>query len=234
MEAEARRLNEAYVKVKATGLPFVSLKAAMSLDGKIATASGESQWITGEQARAYSHRLRAQQDAILTGVETVLADDPSLTVRLCRGCNPRRVVADSGGRTPTTARVISADARPAIIAVTAGASERKRRALEEAGAEVWLLPSSEGHVDLEALLRRLAESGVQSVLLEAGGRLTAAALAAGLVDRVYFFIAPCIIGGESARTPVEGAGVGKLAERYCLREIRVRKVGGELLVVGDL
>ncbi len=234
LEPEARRLNEAYLKHTTTGLPFVSLKAAMSLDGKIATVGGESQWITGEAARAYGHRLRSQHQAILTGVETVLADDPALTVRHTRGANPLRVVADSRGRTPTTARLLTADPRPAIIAVTDRAPAARRRALAAAGADVWLLPAQGGHVDLEALLRRLAEGGVQSVLLEAGGTLTAAALAAGLVDRVYFFLAPCLLGGATARTPVEGPGVARLAERHCLRNLQVRRVGEDLLIIGEV
>jgi len=234
LEVEARRLNEAYLKRVTTGLPFVSLKTAMSLDGKIATAGGESQWITGERARAYGHRLRGEHDAILTGVETVLADDPQLTVRAARGRNPQRVVADSRGRTPTAARVLTADERPAIIAVTDRTPERRRAALETAGADVWVLPAREGRVDLEALLRKLAANGVSSVLVEAGGTLAAGALAAGLVDRVYFFIAPCLLGGASARTPVEGAGVARLAERHCLHDLRVRRVGEDVLVVGEV
>jgi diaminohydroxyphosphoribosylaminopyrimidine deaminase/5-amino-6-(5-phosphoribosylamino)uracil reductase len=234
LEEQARRLNEGYVKRLASGLPFVSLKAAMSLDGKTATAAGDSQWITGERARRAAHRLRAEHDAVLTGIQTVLADDPRLTVRHLRGRNPRRVVADSGGRTPTTARLLAADARPPVIAVTDAAPAERREALAAAGAEVWVLPAREGRVDLEALLRRLAEEGTQRVLLEAGGTLTAAALAAGLVDRVYFFIAPCLLGGAGARTPVEGEGVLSLAERHCLRDVRVKRVGEDVLIVGEL
>ncbi len=234
LEDEARRLNEGYLKRIATGLPFVSLKAAMSLDGKIATASGESQWITGEKARVVAHRLRAEHDAILTGVETVLADDPRLTVRHLRGRNPRRIVADSRARTPSSARLLTVDTQPPIIAVTEAAPAERQEALTAAGAEVWVLPAREGRVDLEALLRRLAEEGVQRLLLEAGGTLTASALAAGLVDRVYFFIAPCLLGGADARTPVEGAGVQSLGERHCLRDMHVRRIGDDLLVIGDV
>jgi diaminohydroxyphosphoribosylaminopyrimidine deaminase/5-amino-6-(5-phosphoribosylamino)uracil reductase len=234
LEEPARRLNEGYLKRLATGFPFVSLKAAMSLDGKIAIAAGESQWITGEKARLAAHRLRAEHDAVLTGVETVLADDPRLTVRHLHGRNPRRVVADSRGRTPTTARLLAADTRPPIIAVTEAAPAERREALAAAGAEVWVLPAREGRVELEALMRRLAGEGVQRALLEAGGTLAAAALAAGLVDRVYFFIAPCLIGGAEARTPVEGEGVLSLAHRYCLRDLRVKRVGEDVLITGDL
>ena len=234
LEAEARRLNEGYLKRLATGLPFVSLKAAMSLDGKTATATGESKWITGEAARAYGHRLRAQHDALLTGIGTVLADDPELTVRLTRGPNPRRVVVDSLGRTPVDARLLRSDDRPAILAVTEAASHTARAALAAVGAEVWVFPAQEGRVDLEALLRRVAGRGSNRVLVEAGGTLAAATLAAGLVDRVYFFLAPCLLGGADARTPVEGAGVPSLAARYRLQDLRARRVGEDLLVIGDV
>jgi len=249
LESDAWRLNEAYFKRVTTGLPFVSLKAAMSLDGKIASATGESKWITGEKARALGHRLRAEHDAVLTGVETVLADDPELTVRLARGRDPLRVVADSRARTPATARVL-----PAIIAVTDRAPAKRVNALLAAGAEVWTLPAREGEVragsaepalslpkgvsparvDLEALLRRLAERGVQSVLLEAGGTLAAAALAADLVDRLYLFVAPCLLGGAQARTPIEGPGAPRLEDCWRVKNLRTRRVGEEVLITGDL
>jgi len=234
LEAEARRLNEAYFKRLGTGFPFVSLKAAMSLDGKIATAAGESRWITGEKARAWGHRLRASHDVVLTGVATVLADDPELTVRLVRGRTPLRVVVDSKARTPARARLLTADDRPPVVAVTEQAPGARRRRLEQAGASMWVMPSREGRVDLEALMKRLVAAGSQSVLLEGGGRLAASALAAGLVDRVYFLIAPMLIGGAGAPTPVDGTGVGRLAEAWRLSSVRVRRVGEEVLITGDL
>ena len=206
MEAEARRLNEAYCKHIATGMPFVALKAAMSLDGKIATAAGESKWITGERARAAAHRLRARHDAVMVGVGTVLADDPELTVRKSRGRTPLRVVVDSRARTPPRARLLTADERAPVIAVTRQAPRARVRRLERAGAEVWVVGSQRGKVELKGLMRRLGTEGVQSVLVEGGGTLGAGALAAGLVDRVYFFISPRIIGGARALTPVEARG----------------------------
>ncbi len=234
LEAEAKRLNEGYFKRVTTGLPFVSLKAAMSLDGKIATAAGESRWITGEKARALGHRLRAAHDAVLTGVGTVLADDPELTVRLARGRTPLRVVADSRAQTPSRARLLAADERPPIIAVTRQAPETRVRRLEKAGATVWRLPARHGQVDLRALMERLVAVGANSVLVEAGGSLNAGALEAGLVDRVYFFIAPMLIGGAEAITPVEGKGARKLAQAWRLRSVRVRRVGEDVLVVGEV
>jgi diaminohydroxyphosphoribosylaminopyrimidine deaminase/5-amino-6-(5-phosphoribosylamino)uracil reductase len=233
-EAEARRLNEGYVKRVTTGLPFVSLKAAMSLDGKIATAGGESQWITGEPARKLAHRLRAEHDAVVVGVETALADDPQLTVRTARGRSPLRVVVDSRARTPATARLLAAHERRPIIAVTEAAPEANRRRLEAAGAAVWVSPAVNGRVDLCRLLRRLAEEGVNSVLVEGGGTLAAGALAAGVVDRVYFFVAPLILGGAGALTPVEGEGARRLAAAWRVQSMRVRRVGEDLLITGDV
>jgi len=233
-EAEARRLNEGFFKRVTTGLPFVSLKAAMSLDGKIATADGESQWITGEPARRLAHRLRAEHDAIMVGVETALADDPQLTVRTGRGRSPLRVVVDSRARTSATARLLTADERRPIIAVTEAASEGNRRRLEATGAVVWICPAANGRVDLCWLLRRLAEEGVNSVLVEGGGTLAAGALAAGVVDRVYFFVAPLILGGASALTPVEGEGARRLTVAWRVQSMRVRRVGEDLLITGEV
>ena len=180
---EARRLNAAYFKHTTTGLPLLSLKTAMSLDGKIATAAGESKWITGQPARAAAHRLRAGHDAVMVGVNTILADDPQLTVRSAQGRTPLRVVVDSRARTPPTARLLTADKTPPVIAVTRQAPAARRRRLEEAGAEVWLLPSKGGRVDLKALIRRLGKAGIQSLLVEGGGTLAASALEEGLVER---------------------------------------------------
>ena len=234
MEAEARRLNEAYCKHITIGLPFVALKAAMSLDGKIATARGESKWITGERARAAAHRLRARHDAVMVGVGTALADDPQLTVRAARGRTPLRVVVDSRARTPPRARLLTADERPPVIAVTRDAPEARVRRLERAGAQVWRVGARAGKVDVKRLMKRLGAEGVLSVLVEGGGTLAAAVLAAGLVDRVYFFVAPRLIGGADALTPVEGAGVSRLAQAWRIEGLQVRRVGEDLLVSGDV
>jgi diaminohydroxyphosphoribosylaminopyrimidine deaminase/5-amino-6-(5-phosphoribosylamino)uracil reductase len=234
LEGEARRLNAAYIKHTVEGLPLVSLKAAMSLDGKIATASRESRWITGERARAVGHRLRAMHDAVMVGMGTVLADDPRLTVRQARGRTPRRVVVDSKGRTPTEAAVLKADQIPVIIAVTEGAPEGKTAALRGAGAEVIEVSSRDGRVDLQGLMQDLASRQIQSVLVEGGGTLAEGLLAAGLVDRVYFFIAPKIIGGATAPTPVDGAGIAELSQAWRLERVQVRRVGEDILISGDV
>jgi len=231
---EARRLNAPYFKHTTTGLPLVSLKAAMSLDGKIATATGESRWITGDRARALGHRLRASHDAVLVGVGTVLADDPRLTVRDARGRSPLRVVVDSLARTAADAAILTADRTPPVVAVTRQAPRKRLEALQRAGAEIWEMPSHRGQVDLHALMKRLGERQVQSVLVESGGTLTAALLDANLADRVYFFVAPRLIGGAEAPSPVGGSGVAKLSEAWRLENVRVRRVGEDFLLSGDI
>lgn len=273
LEQEAQELNAAYIKHTTTGLPLVSLKAAMSLDGKIATRTGESKWITGERARRFAHKLRATHDAIMVGIGTVLADDPRLTVRGEEGKRrrgeeeraPLRVVVDSMARTPPTGALLSADKRPPVIAVTEAAPQERVEALRAAGAEVWVIPhplspsprlergnaphplapsppldyargaqAERGSVDLVAVLRRLGEQQVQSVLVEGGGTLASAALAAGLVDRVYFFVAPLIIGGASAHTAVDGEGVARLAEAWRISNMKVRRIGEDVLIAGGI
>jgi diaminohydroxyphosphoribosylaminopyrimidine deaminase/5-amino-6-(5-phosphoribosylamino)uracil reductase len=234
LEAEARQLNGPYFKHTTTGLPWVTLKAALSLDGKIATEAGESKWITGERARTEAHRLRAVHDAVLVGVGTVLADDPRLTCRKVRGGCPLRAIVDSRARTPATAAVLTADERPPIIAVTRRAPARRVRRLKRAGAEVWTVASQGGRVHLKTFLGRLGKRGVQSVLLEGGGTVAAAALADGLVDRVYFFVAPRIIGGAQSPTAVDGVGVSRLADAWRITSARVRRLGDDVLITGDI
>jgi len=274
LEEQARQLNAAYLKHTTSGLPLVSIKAAMSLDGKIATHTGESKWITGERARAFGHKLRSAHDAVMVGIGTVLADDPQLTVRLNptplpspragrgkRGgvplesqvSGPLRVVVDSSARTPPGAALLTADARPPVIAVTAGAPQECVDALRRAGAEVWVMPgvgacfvkpalagftnpapNGGGRVGLAALMRRLGDQQIQSVLIEGGGTLSGAALAAGLVDRVYFFIAPLIIGSAQAPTAVDWEGVEHLADAWRISNMRVRRIGEDVLITGDI
>jgi diaminohydroxyphosphoribosylaminopyrimidine deaminase/5-amino-6-(5-phosphoribosylamino)uracil reductase len=234
LEEEARQLNTAYFKHTLTGLPLVSLKAAMSLDGKIATASGESRWITGERARREAHRLRAAHDAVLVGVGTVIADRPRLTVRHVRGRTPLRVVADSEARTPTDSPLLTADEMPPIIAVTEAAPRERVDRLKSAGAETWVMSSGSCGVDLGALMQRLGERQVQSVLAEGGGTVAATLLESDLVDRVYFFIAPKLIGGKAAPSPVDGAGVDKLADAWRLKRMRAGRIGEDILISGDI
>jgi diaminohydroxyphosphoribosylaminopyrimidine deaminase / 5-amino-6-(5-phosphoribosylamino)uracil reductase len=232
-EAESKKLNEAFIKHISTGMPFVSLKIAQTLDGKIATALGESKWITGEQARSEGHRLRHENDAILVGINTVLMDDPSLTARVRNGRNPIRVIADTHLRTPLHAKVMSRKplART-IVATLRTAPEHKIKKLEQAGAEVMVVRSSRGRVDIIDLMKRLGKMGVMSVLIEGGAEINAAALASEIVDKVVLFIAPMLMTGREALSSIGGASPRKLSQAVRLTGITSRQVGQDLMIEG--
>ncbi|WP_449241306.1 bifunctional diaminohydroxyphosphoribosylaminopyrimidine deaminase/5-amino-6-(5-phosphoribosylamino)uracil reductase RibD [Desulfoscipio gibsoniae] len=235
LEEDARRLNEVFIKYITTRLPYVVLKTAMSLDGKIATVKGESQWITGAKAREYVHRLRDRYDAILVGVGTVLADDPSLTARLPDGGgkDPIRIILDSKARTPINARVINrSSAAPTIIATTSGAPPEKVRLLKEAGVQILEVSGGEGGIEPAALLRELGRREITSVLVEGGARVNGSFITAGLADKVYWFIAPKLIGGSSAPGPVGGPGIIALREALSIRDIKLRRYGEDICIEG--
>jgi diaminohydroxyphosphoribosylaminopyrimidine deaminase/5-amino-6-(5-phosphoribosylamino)uracil reductase len=231
----ARRQNEAYLKWVTRGVPFVIWKSAMTLDGKIATRTGDSRWITGERARAYVHRLRAENDAIMVGIGTVRADDPLLTARLPgrRPRQPLRVIVDARAELPRDCRILrTLDQAPALVAATERAPDANRAALTQAGAELLLLPEMEGRVDLAALMRELARRKVTSLLLEGGAEVTAAMLDAGLVDRAFLFVAPRIVGGRTAPGPVGGPGIASMADAHLLRDVTVRRFGEDVAISG--
>lgn len=236
LEAQARQLNEIFVKYHTTGVPFVTVKAALSLDGKIATRTGDSKWITDEPARRLVHRLRARHDAIMVGIGTVLKDDPLLTVRLPRLKEaPRRlrIIVDSRLRCPDDARILNVEEAPTLIATTPSASSARVECLRKRGVEVEVLPADEvGRVDLCALMQLLAQRGVTGVLCEGGGTLVAGLLARKLVDKVIFFYAPCLIGGRDAPTAVEGEGFALVSDCLRLNGVHCRKIGRDMMVLG--
>jgi diaminohydroxyphosphoribosylaminopyrimidine deaminase/5-amino-6-(5-phosphoribosylamino)uracil reductase len=236
LEAEARELNRAFFTYMSERRPFVTLKAALTLDGKIAAWDRTSRWITGEPAHLEAHRLRSWADAVAVGIGTVLADDPLLTVRLPEPWprEPVRVVVDSQARTPMAARILTAG-RPerTLIAVSESAPRERVRMLEAKGVTVLPLPARDGRVDLPALLSALAEREVVAVLLEGGATLNAAFLEAGLVDRVCLFVAPLLLGGTGAPGLVGGVG-RSLKEAFRLRGVTVRRVGEDFLIEGDV
>jgi diaminohydroxyphosphoribosylaminopyrimidine deaminase/5-amino-6-(5-phosphoribosylamino)uracil reductase len=234
---EGRRLNEAWFTWMETALPFVIAKAACSLDGKIATRTGDSKWLTGPLARGFGHQLRHKCDAILVGIGTVLADDPQLTTRLPRrrGRDPIRVVLDSHLRTPPTASIVNLESlSPTLIAATPAAPKNRLESLESTGAEVLVLPEKEGRVSLEALLQELGHRRVQSLLVEGGAEVLGAFLDQRLVDKFYFFYAPKILGGKTGYPAVAGQGVAKLSEAHQARELSLRRLGPDLMVSGYL
>ena len=230
LEDEAHELNEIFFHWITTKRPFVSLKLAMSLDGKIATKTGDSRWITGPEARRRVHELRRRHAAVLVGVNTVLADDPELTVREVEGPQPLRVILDSRGRTPTTAKVLDRAAKTLIAATSSMPREAEER-LREAGAEVARFPAAGGKVDLEALLRWLGERGVDSVLVEGGGEVAWSFVSRGLVRKFYLFYGPVVIGGRDAVPGVGGEGFPDLDGAVRLAIQGVERLGADLLVV---
>ncbi len=232
-QEEALELNEAFIKHITTGLPFVTAKFAMSLDGKIATFTGDSRWITGQRARQYVHHLRSISDVVMVGVNTAITDDPQLTARDARGRplgrQPLRVVVDSQGRLPASARMLREPGRTLIATVEGrpwGQGESPER------VEVLGLPALDGQVDLRALLHALGKRELISVLVEGGSALLGTLFDLGLVDKVMAFIAPVIVGGRGAPTAVAGRGVERMAEALRLRKVRVRRLGDDLMVVG--
>lgn len=235
LEDQAQRLNEPYVKHRRTGMPFVTLKWAMSLDGKIGADRGSATALTGEAARRYAHSLRNTHDAVLVGVQTVLADDPQLTCRLSGGRNPLRVVLDSRLRTPLEARVVAGMAEaPTLIATTAAAPPAQVEAMRRAGVEVLVLDQAPQGVDLRALMEELGRRGVLSVLVEGGGTVNASALAAGVVDKVIALVAPRLIGGSLAATPVDGPGLAGVSGAVRLSEVRTRRLGEDISIEGKV
>lgn len=232
LEKEAKELNEVFLKWITTGKPFVALKTAMSLDGKIATASGESQWITNEKSRYEGHRLRDIYDGILVGINTVLQDNPSLTTRLreYQGQNPVRIILDSQARLPLDSKLAADGAARTIVAVSAKAPADRVEALKKAGLEI--LTAGTDMVDAAELMHQLGAMGITSVLVEGGGRVNFSLLEAGLVDRVYAFVAPKLIGGSKALTPVEGAGFDKLSQAVELVDIKTRLLGDDVMITG--
>ena len=236
-EEEAKEINEAYTKFITTGIPFVTAKFAVSLDGKIATKSGDSKWISGNEAREYVHYLRYTADAVMAGVNTVLVDDPHLTARCCGGRGgtakkqPLRVIVDGRGRTPLTARLFSEPGK-ALLALGRFITPEEKAAFAQVGAELLELPSEEGLVDLKGLIEALGEREITSVLVEGGGILLGSLFDYGLVDKVVAFIAPIIIGGKEAKTAVSGNGVSKVVDSLKLERIKVEKFGEDLMVSG--
>ena len=238
---EADRLNEAFNHWIVHRTPFVTVKTAMTLDGKIATAAGESKWITGEKARAQAMKLRHGADAILAGVKTVLADDPSLTARnprsVIRNPNLRRIVLDAQARTPATAKVVNDPYAPLTTIVVGRSAPGNRVTALAERVNVMVAPLAKSKIEnrkskiqLRWLLKRLGAEDVTSLLVEGGGEINASFLLGGFAHRIAFFYAPKILGGREARKAVAGEGIGRLEEIIRLREVEWRRLGPDLLL----
>lgn len=233
-------LNPVFFHYITTKTPYVVLKFAMTLDGKIATRTGASKWITGEAARNHVHQLRGRYAGILAGIGTVLADDPMLNCRIDGAHQPLRIILDSHLRIPMGSRLVrSAKEYPLLIVCNESTRDREEGAsriqkLEEAGAKVWTLPEKNGHPDLNVLMQRLGEEKIDSVLIEGGGTVNEAALKAHIVHHVYAYIAPKIFGGEDAKTPVEGSGIRLPQECAKLRLAKITVLLNDMLLEYDV
>ena len=233
-------LNPVFFHYITTKTPYVVLKFAMTLDGKIATRTGASNWITGEAARNHVHQLRGRYAGILAGIGTVLADDPMLNCRIDGAHQPLRIILDSHLRIPMGSRLVrSAKEYPLLIVCNESTRDREEGAsriqkLEEAGAKVWTLPEKNGHPDLNVLMQRLGEEKIDSVLIEGGGTVNEAALKAHIVHHVYAYIAPKIFGGEDAKTPVEGSGIRPPQECANLRLAKITVLLNDMLLEYDV
>ena len=236
-EQRAREINEGYFKYIKTGMPFVIAKFAMSMDGKIATRTGDSKWITSEDARNYAHGQRHSVDAIMVGAQTIIADDPQLTARGYSGkcgrakLQPLRVIVDGRGRVPGTARVFSEPGKT-LVAVADGHFDKELLKKKKEGTEYLVLKSDRGLIDIAELLKALGQRQITTVMIEGGSSLLGYAFDHHLVDKVLAFIAPIIIGGEEAKTAVSGRGVDKVKNALQLKDIRIEKFDNELLVSG--
>jgi diaminohydroxyphosphoribosylaminopyrimidine deaminase/5-amino-6-(5-phosphoribosylamino)uracil reductase len=229
---EAAKLNETFIKWISTKKPFVLLKSAMSLDGKIASYTGHSKWITGSQSRNYVHQLRDTYDAILVGIGTVLADNPSLTTRLAayQGKNPIRVIVDSRARTPINSNVVTDGLARTIIAVTDKAPQEKIDGLRNCGVEVIECEQKATGVNLTQLLQILGEQQITSILIEGGATINASVLEDNLVDKINWFIAPKIIGGTNAPGPIGGKGIADVNDVKLFEDIHMESIGEDILI----
>ncbi len=238
LREESKKLNAPFFKLMTTGMPYVIAKWAMSLDGKTATHTGDSRWVSSKESREYVHKVRSQVDAVVVGINTVLRDDPLLTSRIAGGIRLRRtkrIVLDSQARLPMDCKLLkSLEESEVIIATTTSAPEEKVEALKKAGGEVLILKGDERGVDPAEVLKVLGQRQYTNVLLEGGGALTASFFEKGLVDRVMVFISPKIIGGEEAKSPVGGKGVASVKESVRLKEIQITRFAEDVLIEGEI
>ncbi|SCY82900.1 bifunctional diaminohydroxyphosphoribosylaminopyrimidine deaminase/5-amino-6-(5-phosphoribosylamino)uracil reductase RibD [Alkaliphilus peptidifermentans] len=235
MENESQRLNEIFIKYITTNRPFCILKTAMTLDGKIATASGASKWITGEVSREYVHHIRNRVAGIMVGISTIMKDNPQLNTRLLNSevNQPIRIIVDSSCKLPLTSNVVTtAKEQPTLVATTIKAPPEKIEKLQKMGVEFLVLPEENGRVDLKELMVQLGKMKVDSVLLEGGGTLNYSALESGIVDKVMTFVAPKILGGDTAITPVEGAGKDKIEDAFVLKNLSVHRFNQDIMIEG--
>ncbi|MFA5113331.1 MAG: bifunctional diaminohydroxyphosphoribosylaminopyrimidine deaminase/5-amino-6-(5-phosphoribosylamino)uracil reductase RibD [Candidatus Margulisiibacteriota bacterium] len=233
LEKEARRLNEVFAKYIKTKRPFVCLKTALTIDGKIATRTGASRWVAGPASLRFAHHLRNIYDAILVGIGNVLIDDPRLDVRRVEKVkDPVRIVLDSFARTPLRAKVLTTGTARTIIVVGPRAPKSKIESLAKKGAEVLQVAAPNGRINIKELLKKLGEMKITSLLVEGGGEVNSSFIAANAIDKAYFIIAPKIFGGRDAKTPVEGEGIALPNQAKWLKNVYVDRLENDILISG--
>jgi diaminohydroxyphosphoribosylaminopyrimidine deaminase/5-amino-6-(5-phosphoribosylamino)uracil reductase len=234
LENRCQRLNEAFCKYILKREPFITLKAAATVDGKIATRDGDSKWISGEISRRFVHRLRDRVDGVLVGVGTILKDDPMLTARIKGGRDPYRIILDSRLRIPEEAKVVNIAPSKTIIATTELAPKERVERLEKKGVRLFVVGSKEARVDLRACLSKLAEMEIVHLLVEGGSQVNGSFLDEGLIDQLLLFLSPKLIGDSQALGIFSGRGASSLKEAIPLKELRIKRMGEDLLLEGYL
>jgi diaminohydroxyphosphoribosylaminopyrimidine deaminase / 5-amino-6-(5-phosphoribosylamino)uracil reductase len=232
MEDELKKLNEVFIKFITRKIPFVTVKIAESLDGKIATSSGDSKWITSDKSRAYAHRIRKDYDAIMVGVNTVLRDDPRLNAWFSKR-HPKKVIIDSQLSTPANANIFSAESQVILVTLpSAAGQETENRKILGDKARILEVKEKDGQINLGYCLKKLAGLGISNILVEGGGTLIGSLFDEGLVDKVMFFISPKIIGGKNAMGAVMGKGVSQISKAFKLKNTLIKRMGEDILVQG--
>lgn len=237
LSEELSHMNRVFLKFIQNKIPYVLMKTAMTLDGKIASKTGDSRWVSNEKSRAYVHQVRNELSGIMVGVDTVIADDPILTTRLEKGegRNPVRIVVDSGARIPLKSKILNtANLAKTIVAVTEKADSIKIAHIKDLGNEVLIVKSRNGRVDLADLIVKLGMIGIDGILLEGGATLNFSALEAGVVDELMSFIAPKIIGGVNSKSPVGGEGIEFMKDAIELENIKIDQFGNDLMLIGKI
>lgn len=233
-KSECDQLNRIFFHYITTKTPYCMMKIAMTADGKTATRTGESQWITGESSRYHVHEIRKQFSAIMCGIGTVIADDPSLTCRIENPSHPIRIICDTNLNIPEKCNILrTAKEIPTIIA-TSSYDDSKMQKIQDSGAQVLQIPAYEGHINLKLLMQKLGEQGIDSVLLEGGANLHESALRAGIVQHIQIYIAPKIFGGDSAKPAIGGLGIAEVGEAYRLSAPEIHQYGEDILLDYDV
>ena len=234
LEEECKKLNDIFFYYIQNDIPYTALKYAMTLDGKIATAAGESKWISGEESRKHAHQLRHQYAAIMAGIGTVLADDPMLNARIENGNDPIRVICDSNLRIPEDSNIVKTAKEIQTIIATISSDEEKINYFKQKGCKILKTPPKDGKVDIKEVLKQLRNMEIDSVLVEGGGILNESLIQSGCVQKVYAYIAPKLFGGEKAKTPVEGKGIQRIKDALIFDELKATQLGNDILLAGKV